>query len=234
MPPPARAANTPMTRAQRNWEPVGLPTGGRSETAIPPATMRRKAPVRGEPSRVATAAKLPAAPITTLACSGASRLMRWTASTLMPLPMAMRGASGPRTTPRLSVAKEARKMPGSSMGVGRALPLGRSHQMCGRQPGQGHCIHGRARPAGRNRRVGPSSRPAAPVGRRRGHGAALWWLDLSWWRLLLMAAVIAPSSCGSTGGLRRRGDDAAGRSPPRPPGTRPRTRQRPPDPRGSR
>ena len=82
----------------------------------PPASIIRNAPAIGEPSSVEIAAKLPAAPITTLAIWGASRLMRCTASTPIPLPIAISGASGPSTTPRLRVAKEARMMPGSSIG----------------------------------------------------------------------------------------------------------------------
>ena len=54
-----------------------------------------------------TAAKLPAAPITITAVSGASRLSRCTASTPSPLPIAISGASGPSTTPRLSVTNDA-------------------------------------------------------------------------------------------------------------------------------
>ena len=82
----------------------------------PAISMSRKAPTRGEPKSVAMAAKLPAAPITKAAIGGASRLTRWTASTPSPLPMAIRGASGPSTTPRLRVANAAAMMPKSSMG----------------------------------------------------------------------------------------------------------------------
>ena len=63
------------------------------------------------------AAKLPAPPMTTLAMAGASFLTRCTASTPSPLPMAINGASGPRTTPRLSVANAAAKMPKRSIGL---------------------------------------------------------------------------------------------------------------------
>jgi len=61
--------------------------------------IKRNAPTNGDPSSVLMAAKLPAAPMTTLAICGASFFKRWTASTPSPLPMAMRGASGPSTTP---------------------------------------------------------------------------------------------------------------------------------------
>ena len=78
--------------------------------------MSRNAPRIGDPNSVAMAAKLPAAPITITAISGASFLTRRTASTPSPLPMAMSGASGPRTAPRHSVASEATTTPGRSMG----------------------------------------------------------------------------------------------------------------------
>ena len=59
------------------------------------------------PRSVAMAAKLPATPITTAAIGGASRLNRWMARTPSPLPITIRGASGPSTAPRLSVANAA-------------------------------------------------------------------------------------------------------------------------------
>ena len=82
----------------------------------PATSMSRKAPTSGEPKSVAMAAKLPAAPITTAAMGGASRLTRWIASTPRPLPIAISGASGPNTTPRLSVANAAATMPNNSTG----------------------------------------------------------------------------------------------------------------------
>ena len=82
----------------------------------PAISIRRKAPTMGEPRRVAMAAKLPATPITTTAIGGASRLNRCTARTPRPLPIAIRGASGPKTAPRLSVAKAAAMMPINSTG----------------------------------------------------------------------------------------------------------------------
>ena len=78
--------------------------------------MSMKAPTNGEPNRVETAAKLPAAPMTMTACWGASFLSVRMASTPRPAPMAMSGASGPSTTPRAKVMEAATKMPGSSMG----------------------------------------------------------------------------------------------------------------------
>ena len=70
----------------------------------------------GDPSSALTAAKLPAAAMTITAISGASRLIRRMVSTPMPLPSAISGASGPSTTPRLSVANAARTMPAISAG----------------------------------------------------------------------------------------------------------------------
>ena len=83
-----------------------------------------------------TAAKLPAAPITTTAIWGASRLSRCTASTPSPLPIAISGASGPSTTPRLSVAKDASTMPGSSIGGTGPEDLKPSAGLCPPVPGR--------------------------------------------------------------------------------------------------
>jgi hypothetical protein len=52
----------------------------------PVASISRKAPVRGEPSRVAMAAKLPAAATTVWVRAGASRLASRTAMTPSPPP----------------------------------------------------------------------------------------------------------------------------------------------------
>ena len=64
------------------------------------------------------AAKLPADAMTVWAIGGASLFARRTVSAARPPPMAIRGASGPRTAPRLSVVKAARMMPGSSLETG--------------------------------------------------------------------------------------------------------------------
>ena len=101
---------------------------GTSTSAIiappsPEASIRRNAPSRGDPSSELTAAKLPAAPSTALICSGGSRLTIRTAPAASPPPSARRGASGPRTAPKQSVARAAAKMPGSSMGVGAPVGL---------------------------------------------------------------------------------------------------------------
>ena len=54
------------------------------------------------------AVKLPAAAIIVVTCGGASFLASRTAHTPSPPPSAISGASGPSTTPRLSVANAAR------------------------------------------------------------------------------------------------------------------------------
>ena len=83
--------------------------------AMPAASMIRNAPSRGDPSNVLMAAKLPADAMIVRAIGGASFFTRCTVRAASPPPMAIRGASGPRTAPRLSVASAARMMPGSSL-----------------------------------------------------------------------------------------------------------------------
>ena len=102
---PTPAASSPGTSTTPS---IGPPS--------PAASMSRNAPTRGEPRSVLIAAKLPAAPITAIACAGASFLTRRTARTPRPLPIAISGASGPSTTPKHRVAREANTMPGSSIG----------------------------------------------------------------------------------------------------------------------
>ena len=87
---------------------------------IPAASMIRKAPSTGEPSSVLIAAKLPAEASTVTAIGGASFFARCTASAPSPPPMAMSGASGPRTAPRLSVVSAARATAGQLTGGRRA------------------------------------------------------------------------------------------------------------------
>ena len=89
----------------------------------------------GEPRSVLIAAKLPAAPITTLAVA-ASRLIRCTARMPMPLPMAISGASGPSTAPKLRVANAAMMMPGSSIGGTGPDGLNPSAGLCPPVPGR--------------------------------------------------------------------------------------------------
>ena len=79
----------------------------------PDASITKKAPVSGEPRRVLTAAKLPEAPTTPMACAGASRLARRMAPAASPPPRAIRGASGPMTAPKARPARAASATPGS-------------------------------------------------------------------------------------------------------------------------
>ena len=108
---PTPAASRPGTSTSSSMAPPS-----------PEASIRRKAPSSGDPSSVLMAAKLPAAATTVLVLAGASRFSRRTARTPSPPPMAIRGASGPSTTPRLRVASEARMTPGSSAGEGAPPP----------------------------------------------------------------------------------------------------------------
>lgn len=79
--------------------------------------MMMTAPTTGEPKTVARAAKLPAAARTIPAWSGTARRDRCTANNASPVPRAISGASGPRTTPSPIDASAARSTPGSSTGV---------------------------------------------------------------------------------------------------------------------
>jgi hypothetical protein len=88
----------------------------------PATSMIRKAPSMGEPSSVLIAAKLPADAMIIRAIGGASFLASRTVSAASPPPMAIKGASGPSTAPRLSVVSAARTMPGSSRPVAGPPP----------------------------------------------------------------------------------------------------------------
>jgi hypothetical protein len=133
---------------------------------IPATSIIRNAAGRGEPRSVLIAAKLPAAPITTLAVSGALRLTRWTARTPRPLPIAIRGASGPRTTPRLSVANEAMTIPGSSIGCTGPDALNPSAGLCPAVPGRYRIVSATSRPlsasSGIGHQAGWLSKPRSP------------------------------------------------------------------------
>ena len=83
---------------------------------MPAASMIRNAASSGDPSSVLIAAKLPADAMIVSAIGGASFFVRCTVSAASPPPMAISGASGPRTAPRLKVVKAARMTPGSSWG----------------------------------------------------------------------------------------------------------------------
>ena len=117
---PVHASNpikvsAPVPAARR----PGTKTNPRMGPPRPDASISKKAPLRGEPSTVLSAAKLPAVATTLTPCSGRPRLaMRRMAPAANPLPMAMRGASGPMTAPRARPARAAKTMPGSTFGVG--------------------------------------------------------------------------------------------------------------------
>ena len=131
------------------------PAASRPGTSITPSSgppkpatsIRRNAPTRGEPRRVLMAAKLPAAPMTTVACAGASFLTRCTMSTASPPPIAMRGASGPRTAPRQRVRSAAMTMPGNISVVGAGLDLKPSAGECPPVPGRNWMVAATAAPA---------------------------------------------------------------------------------------
>ena len=78
--------------------------------------MIRNAPSTGEPSSVLIAAKLPADAMIVSAIGGASFFARCTVSAASPPPIAISGASGPSTAPRLSVVSAARMIAGELRG----------------------------------------------------------------------------------------------------------------------
>ncbi len=97
------------------------PGSNTSPSMVPPrpvASMSRNAPAIGEPNRVLMAAKLPAAAITVAAVGGASRLARRTAMTPRVPPMAISGASGPRTTPEAQGGERGDDHAGQVDGLG--------------------------------------------------------------------------------------------------------------------
>ena len=77
----------------------------------------------GDPSSVLIAAKLPADAMIVTAIGGASFWSRCTTSAARPPPMAMSGASGPRTAPSASVVSDARMTAGSSRSTGGPPPV---------------------------------------------------------------------------------------------------------------
>ena len=89
----------------------------------PAASMIRNAPSSGEPSSVLIAAKLPADAMMVTAIGGASFFTDRTARAPRPPPIAINGASGPRTAPRLSVVSAARMTLISSGPLGGPPPV---------------------------------------------------------------------------------------------------------------
>ena len=148
---PTPAASSPGTSTSSSMAPPS-----------PEASISRNAPSRGEPSSVLTAAKLPAAATTVAVLGGASFLTRRTARTPSPPPRAIRGASGPSTTPRLKVAKAASTMPGSSTGAGGPAPT--LNPSAGEWPPL----------PGRYRMVAATSSPASTSGRIGHHSGSPW------------------------------------------------------------
>ena len=132
---------------------------------IPATSIIRNAAGSGDPSSVLMAAKLPAAPITAVACAGASFLTRCRMRTPRPAPIAINGASGPSTTPRLRVAKAARAMPGRSIGLTGPV-LNPSAGLCPAVPGRYRMVRLTSTPAvtssGTGHHIGTESNPSSP------------------------------------------------------------------------
>ena len=151
-----RKTSAPMPDASR----PGSATRLRVAPAMPAASMMRKAPSSGEPSSVLMAAKLPADAMIVTAIGVTSFLTRRTVRAASPPPMAMSGASGPSTAPRLSVASEARMMPGRCRSTGGPPPIWK--------PRAGECPPG----PGRCWRVSATSSPHS-ISQGTGHQAGV-------------------------------------------------------------
>ena len=124
LPSPVHASSPTNTRAP--MPEASNPGRATRLSVIPPtpaASMIRNAPRMGDPNSVLMAAKLPADAMIVSAIGGASFFSRCTVKAPSPPPMAMRGASGPRTAPRLSVANAARTTAGSSLSTGGPPPV---------------------------------------------------------------------------------------------------------------
>ena len=143
-----------------------------SVAPLTPATsMIRNAARSGEPKSVLMAAKLPAEAMMVSAIGGASLLISRTVSAASPPPMAISGASGPRTAPRLSVASEARMTPGRSRSTGRPPSVW--------NPKAGEC----PQLPGRWRMVNPVRSPHSAT-KGTGHHAGTWFVNRSCGRSL--------------------------------------------------
>ena len=149
---PMPAASSPGSRTSPS---IGPP--------MPAASSIRNALSSGEPNSAAMAAKLPAAAMTVVAVGGASRAARRTASAPSPLPMRMSGASGPRTTPKLSVPRAANRMPGSSIGAVTPPAWNPSAGECPPMPGRRWMARATRTPAttsnGSGHHAGAASKP---------------------------------------------------------------------------
>ena len=102
---PTPAAMSPGTRINGSVAPPS-----------PAASMTSTADTIGEPKMTEIAARLPAAASTVTSCGGASRLTRATVYIASPAPSVMRGASGPRTSPKPMLAQPASTTPGTMLG----------------------------------------------------------------------------------------------------------------------
>jgi len=115
-----RPENDPSPMKTREPMPAATRPGSRTTGSTAPprpvASMMITAPITGDPKMVEMAAKLPAAPISARPCSGASGRSVFIARMPSPMPSAISGDSGPRTSPRPRVATAARTMPGRSIG----------------------------------------------------------------------------------------------------------------------
>ena len=161
VPKPVRLSSPTKIRAPTPAESnPGTSTNSIIGPPRPAISIRRKAPTMGEPKSVAMAAKLPATPITTTAIGGASRLNRCIARTPRPLPIAISGASGPNTAPRLSVAKAAATMPKSSTGAHRPAGLETLRGLVAARSGQVTNGQSDEQPAQRQPRQRPPQRLA--------------------------------------------------------------------------
>jgi hypothetical protein len=153
---PMPAATSPGTRTTPI---IGPPN--------PAASISTNAAMRGVPTSVLNAAKLPAAAITARVVAGTSRVARRTAQAPRPAPRAMSGASGPITAPRARPVNAARKIPGSSMAVGGGPPaLNPSAGDSPPSPGRYRMVSATSRPAstssGAGHHTGTSSKPSCP------------------------------------------------------------------------
>src|SRR6476646_6618099 len=82
----------------------------------PAASIRMTAEITGDPKIIASAAKLPAADMTSTTWLGASFFAVRTAKIASPEPSAITGMDGPSTSPRPNVASEANRIPGRLAG----------------------------------------------------------------------------------------------------------------------
>jgi len=130
---------------------------------IPAASMIKNAPSTGEPSSVLIAAKLPADAMIVRAIGGASFFARRTVSAARPPPIAIRGASGPSTAPRLSVVSAASEMVRSSPPVGGPPPaLNPKAGECPPLPGRYRMVNPVSSPHSTNQGTGHQAGAASP------------------------------------------------------------------------